>query len=197
MSRSKEWLYLDHMNKNFLYVYANVLAGKNKTMHLDFRYEADEKIKDPVRDEDRRNNLYYMIWFAYRYVLGCKTLEETEPYQNAETLKRFKVYSHLLNKNLYIGGVSERVYFHKVEDIRMILEILYNRYSMEEQMECYIRNTERRRRATCVKMYNKYMELKNGTYQVKQDDYEALEAAEKAAAESKAIAYENEENMEE
>lgn len=55
---------------------------------------------------------------------------------------------------MYVGikGVNE-MRFWKVEDMAIILEILYYRYEFFEQMECFIRNTSNMRQARCKKAF--------------------------------------------
>lgn len=103
-------------------------------------------------------NVYYIMWFIYRYVLECKTFEEALQYANLETIRRFKL-SRAFSKDasgnteaeLYLGNdrfgkvslcVGRK---HLNSDktsiyIKTVLEILYNRYNFLEQLECYIRN---------------------------------------------------------
>lgn len=136
------WEFLDTMDKNLLYSYAQVLSGKKKQiqMHLPKAQREYMTELDEIRiTEEYRNRAYYLIWFVYRYVLGCKTLEETKPYANEETLKKYRLLSYILHNSLYVG-VDKEICFRKAEDIDIILEILYNRYDFFEQMECFIRH---------------------------------------------------------
>lgn len=101
---------------------------------------------------------YYLIWFVYRYVLNCKTLDETKQYANEETLKKYHLKSYIVHNCLYIGA-NKDICFRKTEDIGIILEILYNRYGFFEQMECFIRNTKNVRQNRCRQAMEKYREM--------------------------------------
>ena len=152
--RRGEWAFLDKMDKNLLYIYANVLSGKAKQMRLvEYHGTNAKKTEDNGElDEERRKNAYYLIWFVYRYILKCETYEQTIPYQTKETLRKYRLLSYVQNEILYIGMSDDKIKFRKVEDISMILEILYNRYSFMEQIDCFIRNTKKTRCSMCKQM---------------------------------------------
>jgi len=122
------WKYLEQTNKNLLYEYARVLSNAR----ADMRYDSDE---------DKRNKeCFYLFWFVYRYVLGCKTLREALEHVDKDTLVKYKLFSMLHHRYLFVGHGENKMPFSKVEDVVAILEILYNKYTFFEQMECFCRN---------------------------------------------------------
>ena len=146
------WDFLDVMDKNLLYRYAESLS-KGQFFKIDFPPDAGEGKKE----EYRKQLVLYLIWFTYRYTLKCKTLEETVPYQNKEILKKYKLLSFITNTAVFL--CNGEICFRKAEDISMILEILYNRYGLWEQFDCFIRNTSGIRRKRCIEAKEKYQKL--------------------------------------
>ena len=118
--------------------------------------------------ESKRNNAFYIIWFVFRYVLGCVTLEQAELMATEEVLKKYKLVSLFHQRHIYIGvyGLNE-IYFYKYNegDINIVLEILYNRYDFFEQLECFIRRTEGTARSTrnrCIKAIQQCLDMMKG-----------------------------------
>lgn len=147
------WDYLDKMNHNLLYKYAAVLSGKRRTF-----YSKNAEKDESVNAEEKKKNVCYLIWFVYRYILQCRTLEETIPYQNEEILKKYKLSSFFINNAVFI--CNDEIYFRKKkEDIAIILEILYGRYTLWEQFDCFIRNTTGVRRKRCIAAKEKYWNI--------------------------------------
>lgn len=146
------WDFLDVMNKNLLYKYADVLIKGQP-----FKFDYPANAGDDEKEEYKKQVTCWLIWFTYRYTLGCKTLEETIPYQNKETLKKYRLLSFITNTAIFL--CNGEVCFRKPEDISMILEILYNRYGLWEQFDCVIRNTSGVRRKRCIEAKEKYMQL--------------------------------------
>lgn len=122
------WKYLEQPNYNLLYEYARSLSGER----AEYRYSADEDI--------RNKECFYIFWFVFRYVLECKTLGEALNHANKETLVKYKMFSMLSHRYMFVGHGEYKMPFSKAEDVVAILEILYNRYTFFEQMECFIRN---------------------------------------------------------
>lgn len=148
------WKYLDRFNGNILYSYAYNEGFKSI-------YSNDEKSVESIKEENNKR-IFYLIHFVYRYVLGCKSYEETIPYQTQEILKKYNLEKFFFNPNksdstrnkgipveLTIGneliGFIRFTYnsktFHK-RDIEVVLKILYYRYNLPEQIDCYIKTTE-------------------------------------------------------
>ena len=135
------WKFLDEMDMNLLYDYADILAEEktNLDLHTD-------------NSAQRRNKAYYIIYFVYRYVLGCETLEEALKHANEQTLRQFRLKHFLDHFYIYVGvdgDEQNKLTFYKTSDISIILEILYNRYDFWEQLDCFYRNTERTRKKQC------------------------------------------------
>lgn len=170
-----DWDYLDEMDKNLLYIYAKALTGKNSRtsfsqLHtaLNSEKNASEEVKEFEAAEASKKQAFYIIWFVYRYVLGCDTLEKALMYTSEDFLKEYKLYSFLKKRKIYIGiyGMNE-VYLYNCKngDLEIILDILYNRYNFFEQLECFIRHTEgtaKTTRARCIKALKEYNQLVEG-----------------------------------
>lgn len=147
------WDYLDKMNHNLLYKYAAVLSGKRRHFKI-----ADGEKDVSVNAEEKKKNACYLIWFVYRYILQCRTLEETIPYQNEEILKKYKLSSYFVNDAVFI--CNDEIHLRKKSgDIAIILEILYGRYTLWEQFDCFIRNTKGIRQKRCIKAKEKYWNM--------------------------------------
>jgi hypothetical protein len=124
------WDFLDEFNGNLLY---NCAGNKSYTF-------AD------------MNEVYYYIWFLYRYVLGCETLEEALQFANAKTMKELGIGKCFITKEhrkhvLVLGNEAFGTLVlcsHDVKKpvifLKIVLEILYKRYNYLEQIECYIRH---------------------------------------------------------
>lgn len=169
-STSNIWGFLDKMDKNLLYLYVSNLANGNRKSLYITRETGDMKRDELLNAETRRNSAFYLIWFVYRWVLGCETLEQAEQYANEETLKRYRLtplFGHN-QKRIYIGiyGVNEiYLYDYNSGDLNIVLEILYNRYDFIEQLECYIRRTQgtsRKNRFRCIKVLEETVEMMKG-----------------------------------
>lgn len=168
---SEMWDYLDKMDKNLLYLYASKLIKDGRNQNLYVPSNTGNAERDEMIDaENRRKSAFYLIWFVYRWVLGCETLEQAELYANAETLKRFKLiplFGHN-QKRIYIGiyGINEiYLYDYKNGDLNIVLEILYKRYDFLEQLECYIRRTQgtlRKNRFRCIKVLEETVNMMKG-----------------------------------
>lgn len=152
MLKKNIWDYLDRMNHNLLYKYAAVLSGKKR--HF---YNTDAEKDVSVNAEEKKKNACYLIWFVYRYILQCETLEETVPYRNEDILKKYKLKSLLKHETVFI--CNDEIRFRKTEDIAIILEILYGRYTLWEQFDCFIRNTTGIRRKRCIAAKEKYWKM--------------------------------------
>lgn len=160
------WEYLDVMDKNLLYIYARVLAGEGSCLRLTHNANSDEVTTTAAQDEEIRKKFYYLIWFVFRYVLGCETLEQALAYSNDEyeqLLEKFaldRLFSERKKdeRRLYIG-VNKDVSFYRIDDMRIILEILYNRYNLWEQLDCFIRNTKNMRQKRCIEAKARYQQM--------------------------------------
>lgn len=148
------WEYLDKMDKNLLYIYVKSLY-KGSCVSLSRQlFDLNNQIYEDCPEKNElyiaekwKETGYYLIWFVYRYVLKCKTFEEAEMYATEEILKKYRLIPFFLRRRLYIGvyGMNE-IYLYKakkddMEDVKIVLEILYNRYDFFEQLECFIRRT--------------------------------------------------------
>lgn len=177
------WDYLDKMDKNLLYMYAAILTGQQKQLHLFNRSE--EELTDAEihkREVQAKNNGFYMVWFVYRHVLGCETLEEAlaldalevietyglKPFISSVSLKQAKSR----HAKLYVG-IDKDIPLWKVEDMAIVLEILYKRLDFWEQLDCFIRRAGTSengkmnvRQKRCLEVKEKYKALLQGRGQV-------------------------------
>lgn len=164
-----DWSYLDKPNHNLLYMYARALGKEGGEAHyqrlFDIPQTDNEELREMYYAEERRKTAYYIIWFAFRYVLECKTLEEARWNANREIMKKLKLNGFFVPKYKYIFigayGLNE-IYLYRPEDLNIVLEIIYNRYDFFQQLECYIRLTEgtnRTSRNRCIKTMQQYKEI--------------------------------------
>lgn len=157
------WDYLDDIDKNLLYIYAAVLAGEGKYMRLSHNTEAETDTAE--QDEEVKKKHFYLVWFVFRYVLGCETLEQALAFSDDEykaLLNKFKLNCiidfHKGKQKLYIG-INKDIPLYRIEDMRIILEILYNRYNLWEQLDCFIRNTKNMRQKRCIEVKERYQQM--------------------------------------
>lgn len=159
------WEFLDSFNKNLIYTYVSCLSGKTRMME----WSLDEEDSDK-KDELYCKNCFYLIWFLYRYILGCETYEEACEYATEEIMKKYKLYSRLHNRMIYIG-TNKELEFYKIEDMKIILEILYKRYALFQQIDCFMNHTSsdvktlRYRKAAQLKekYINAYLKIREKT----------------------------------
>lgn len=142
------WDFLDVEDMNLLYTYAEVLFGKRKQIQS-AKGESENL-------EKKRKRAYYLIWFVYRYLLRCDTLEKAMHYADNETLYKYKLHTYFQHLSLYIGD-SQNICMRKTEDIGIALEILYNRYNYIEQYDCFIRHTRQVRQSRCIAAKQEYL----------------------------------------
>lgn len=161
------WDFLDKFDKNLLYYYADTLAN-GRPLSISFCRDKCESELEAIRQaENRRNQIYYLIWFVFRYVLKCKTLDEALQIADENLFRKFGFVTMAdgtgkcnLSENLYIGADKE-IKLYKPEDIPTILEILYNRYDFFEQIECFKRNASKKRGNKSDKIKTKYLNVCN------------------------------------
>lgn len=143
-----DWNFLDKMDKNFLYAYAEDLfsSNKNSSNYMKFYTNAEtehQETQEILYDETKKKEACYIIWFVYRYVLGCETLEQALEYATTATFKKYKLQSILRHGGyVHIGLGSDKIGLYSEADISVILEIIYNRYDFFEELDCFLRHTE-------------------------------------------------------
>lgn len=142
------WTFLDKINFNLLYEYADVLAGAKTYINL---HSADE--------EERKMKAYYLIHFVYRYVLCLDRLEDALRHTDEATLTKYHLKHFLDHRYLYVGIGENKRPFYKLSDMNIILEILYNRYDFWEQLECFCRHTQRQRKRQCLEAIEVYKSM--------------------------------------
>lgn len=70
------WGFLDVMDKNMLYDFANTVDGSKTCLFRDSNFAGSlTEDKEYYRSEMQKRQGYYLMWFVYRHVLGCDTLE--------------------------------------------------------------------------------------------------------------------------
>ena len=141
------WDFLDKMDKNLLYTYTSKLTNGGHSRGYYIPSTTGNAECDELFDAEAKRKLaYYLIWFVYRYVLNCKTYEESLKYANLDVLKRYKLMPLFTNHPrpyVYVGmyGIKTKYFRSPEQDIKSILYILYNRCDYIEQIEVYINNT--------------------------------------------------------
>lgn len=165
-----DWSFLNKMDKNLLYLYARGVTKQDKESHFMQLYSpedtGDEERNEMLKSEMKRQTALYIIWFVYRYILSCETFEEAEKYVTPEISKQFKLNSLFQHYYIYIGvnGTENEIRFWNNGELEMkvVLEILYNRYNFFEQLECYIRRTEgtkKKTRSRCIRILKETLEI--------------------------------------
>lgn len=164
-----DWSYLDNLDYNLLYTYARgfMTSGSRFCMEK-FCISPKEEVTEESEIKNievKRQTALYIIWCVFRHILNCKTLQEAEVLATEENIRKYKITNLLRKRYIFIGvyGINE-IYLYKYEegDINVILEILYNRYDLMEQMECFARRTEGQQRKTrkrCIRMMKQYREM--------------------------------------
>ena len=144
-----DWGYLDKLDYNLLYTYAKGFVTNNGRFCIEkFCVSPKEEVTEEsvINDaEVRRQTALYIIWCVFRHILNCKTLQEAEMLATTENMQKYKIANLLRKRHIFIGvyGINEiYLYKHEEGDINVILEILYNRYDLMGQMECFARRTE-------------------------------------------------------
>lgn len=167
------WEYLDKMDKNLLYMYASLLSKQQKQLHIFNRSEeelTDEEIHR--REAQTRNNGFYLVWFVYRYVLNCQTLEEALAMPASEVIEKYGlkhfVYSPQAKyAKLYIG-IDKDIPLWKESDMAIVLEILYKRLGFWEQLDLFVERAGSPsgklnvRQKRCLEAKQRYMTLLKG-----------------------------------
>lgn len=150
------WSYLEQFNGDLLYAFASrfdVASDEGGKHTKSLQFSCDE-----MREDDISHTTYYLIYFVYKFVLGCNTLDEAMKYANVETFRKYNL-TGFFGKNLAITLGNEA--FGTVElslriagsemngDTKMfsgyvatILEIVYCKYNYLEQLDCFIRHNQ-------------------------------------------------------
>lgn len=162
------WEYLDKMDKNLLYDYAQLFSSRKK--NLCFFGRSDEELTEQEvhqREVEAKDKTFYLIWFVYRYVLGCETLEEALQYDAKEVLDTYKLKALIgvsSSQNTLYVGIDKECMLRKYEDMPIVLEILYKRLNFWEQLDCFIENINTgkitsQRYKRCIEARERYREL--------------------------------------
>lgn len=161
------WEYLDRLDLNLLYRYAQIVSGE--ASYLREPNKSTSSTEDKNTNSDRCQKGFYLFWFVFRYILKCETLEQALEYANEETLRKYCLLGYVKTRNavMYIGLENNKdVHFSKVEDTKIILEILYHRYSLLEQLLCYARHTTGCRRTRSIEAARKHIQTIKNTYNI-------------------------------
>lgn len=169
------WSYLDKLDKNLLYDYAKFLSGEKQSLKFYCRVDdkdtksegsrrvhrtqyssEDEQFK---REKEERDKVFYIVWFVYRYIMGCETLEEALQVPVDKVFKDYRLETLIRNRYCLYIGIDRDVMLYKKSDMNIILEILYKRLGFWEQLDCFIANTKGCRRTRCIEAKEKYKEL--------------------------------------
>lgn len=163
------WDYLDKMDKNALYLYAQSFKSPNGKQlcrkAVNPVYTGNQENDDFYENTNRCKTAFYIIWFVFRYVLECETLEDAKKCISQETLTKYKLNSLFSKRDLFLGvyGVGEIYLYKPLEgDLDVVLEILYNRLDFFEQMELFIKYSQEHKRMQtkrCADAINTYRKL--------------------------------------
>jgi hypothetical protein len=179
------WSFLDESNMNLLRKYADVLAGNNSKLvlktisHSTNQSEADKENQASLKSHiykliklkekkhkithEQKEQVYYLFWFVYYYVLECKTLEQALEQDHHKVLEDWKLQKYIINQYIFLGNDICLISLNRDKDIAVILEILYNRYNAYEQFDCYLRHfgdINDKRTAICKEVLSLYKSIK-------------------------------------
>ncbi len=117
----------DLLDKNLIYEYIIYLSGISK------------RIENLNRDDEetvllKRLRALKIIWFVFRYVFGCKTYEQAEKVISKKTIETFKLGTFFNQGYIFIGS---NIIVRDVEDIDVILRILYERLNYVEGLRLF------------------------------------------------------------
>lgn len=175
---NNRWKFLDDTDLNAIYAYVGVLNGDYRRISVvQFEYYIDKYVEEndklTFNKIDVCQNCYYIIWYAYRYILKCKTLKEAKMYADSNTIEALKLGSIIRSRKLFICNDCN-LYFAKESEMPVILEILYGRYDLKQQLNCYANGI-----ATCkrTKLCREYIEKIRSTeeYLEKEEEKQKLE----------------------
>lgn len=169
------WNYLDKVDKNLLYDYARFVSGEKRSLKFFcrvedkesktdgekriHRYKCDSEDEQYKREKEERDKVFYIIWFVYRYILNCKTLEEAMQVPVEYVFKTYRLETLIRNRYCLYIGIDRDVMVYKESDMNIILEILYKRLGFWEQLDCFIEHTKGCRRTRCIEVKEKYKAL--------------------------------------
>lgn len=192
------WRFLDEKNMNLLRKYADVIAGNNQRLVLKtiantaIQSEAEKENQASLNSHicklihlkerkhkitpEQKEQVYYLFWFVYYYILGCKTLEQALEQDHQTVLEEWKLQKYISNQYIFLGGDVCIIPLSRNVDVEIILEILYNRYDTYEQLNCYLRhfgNVNDKRTARCkeaIIMYDRIQRKRFYDYDNSEND---------------------------
>lgn len=153
------WKYLDTFQSNLLYIYCDCLENRTESVRLN-----DKKSDFGFSCEESNNRIYYIIWFVFRYCLGCETLEEALQQDLEQVLEDYRLRQFFSARRIYIGSEDYKIKLNNAtNDLPLVLEIIYGRYDVIEQLECFIafkqkNNAVRGILNTLIKTAQKYLD---------------------------------------
>lgn len=152
------------LRKNWLYQYAECITANRYFRFKEIKKETKSLIeKDRYKetaDAVKRDVSLYLIYFVYRYILECETLEEALEQEHEKILEIFKLKILLIRKYIFIGGGTYKITLTGNYDIAIILEILYNDCNYEEQIRAVLNNCIMLKNTTDNKLYNNAYRLR-------------------------------------
>lgn len=157
------WEYLDIINYNLLYEYADAVINNNKYIGTGLSIP-NPYVETESRQDILRKNSYYLLNFIFRYIAGCKTLDECLDFIKCDEYENFsnKYFTEKLAGYIYIGTDD---YFIKPDagNISCIMEIIYKKADFMEQLKIYsskgiITASKRNKLEKLIKVCNGLME---------------------------------------
>lgn len=128
------WKYLDTFQSNLLYIYCNCLENRTESVTLN-----DKNSDFGFSCEESNNRIYYIIWFVFRYCLECETLEQALQQNFEEIIDDYRLRQFFSARRIYIGSEDYKIKLNNaVGDLPILLEIIYGRYDVIKQLECFI-----------------------------------------------------------
>lgn len=148
------------LNKNWLYNYAECISSNKRFRFAEIKKDTSSLIEQERHKEQaeslKKNISLYIIYFVYRYVLECETLEQALEMDYETVVDVFRLKCLFQHKYIFVGNGNYKISLNSIYDLAIILEILYNDYGYTEQVECVLQNCNTLKTSTDNKMYNAY-----------------------------------------
>lgn len=142
MKINKDWIYLENMNYNLLYEYANAITNDVKYLGSCLSMPNPFVHTETKQDVLSKNSLY-LLNFIFKYIAKCDTLEECLNLINSKGYDAFnKIYlTDRLAGYIYIGTQDFSIKVGE-NNLKCIIEMIYTQADFIEQLEIFIKKAD-------------------------------------------------------